>query len=91
MKLKKFKQGFSYPPVVQVGKKIAYPEPEFVKVKSPGIDSASLCSGPARQREFLLARQAGNRFLGSFKRFTNTGSGKGLEGNDEGAKLILGM
>ncbi len=31
-KLKKFKQGFSYPADVQAGKKIVYPEPKFVNV-----------------------------------------------------------
>jgi hypothetical protein len=44
----------------------------------PGIDSASLCSGPVvgtLNRVVTPARQVGNRFLhGLLKRFTNSGS-----------------
>ncbi len=45
-------------------------------LRSPGIDSASLCSLAGRCVKYgcRTGRQAGNRFLGSLKRFTNSGS-----------------
>jgi hypothetical protein len=53
--------------------------PEFNELRNRlrGIDSARLCylAGRYEKRVVVPARQAGNRFLGFLKRFTNTGSG----------------
>ncbi len=55
------------------------------RLRSPGIDSGCPCSLAGRagtsNRIVEPARQAGNRFLGSFKRFTNSGSELGKYGS----------